>query len=114
MEEDFLDEIAELPIGLHYHRLSLAEIIAALDAGAIPVILISSYRIYKEKFPHWVVVTGHDERYIYFHDSYIDVEKGKTVTDCVNMPILQRDFELMSQYGKSGQHAALILTRPRG
>jgi len=114
VEEDFLDEISHLPIRLHYHRLRLAEIIRALDAGAIPVILISSYRIYKEKFPHWVVVTGHDDRYIYFHDPYIDVEKGKTFTDCVNMPILHKEFERMAQYGKSGQHAALILTHSKG
>ena len=111
VEEDFLSEIEQLPIRLFYHRLTLTEIIKALDIGGIPVILISSYRIYNEKFPHWVVVTGHDDRFIYFHDSYIDVEKGKTVTDCVNMPILHKDFERMAQYGKSGQRAALILYR---
>ncbi len=114
VEEDFLDEISQLPVRLNYHRLTLAEIIAALDSGAVPVILISSYRIYKEKFPHWVVVTGHDDRYLYFHDPYIDEEKGKTVTDCVNMPILHKEFERMAQYGKTGQHAAVILSHSRG
>lgn len=112
VDEDFLEEISHLPIQLHYHRLTLEGIIAALDSGAIPVILISSYRIYKEKFPHWVVVTGHDERYIYFHDPYIDAERGKTLTDCVNMPILHKEFQRMAQYGKSGQRAALILYPP--
>jgi len=109
VEQDFLDEIKNNEIKIHYHRLTTVEIIAALDSGAIPVILISSYRIYKEKFPHWVVVTGHDDKFIYFHDPYIDEEKGKTVTDCVNMPILQKEFEQMARYGKSGQRAALII-----
>lgn len=112
VDEDFLEEISHLPVKLSYHRLTLVGIIEALDSGAVPVILISSYRIYKEKFPHWVVVTGHDDRYIYFHDPYIDEEKGKTVTDCVNMPILHKEFERMAQYGKSGQRAALILYPP--
>ncbi|WP_455205243.1 peptidase C39 family protein [Kaarinaea lacus] len=109
VEQDFLEEINSSNIAVHNHRLSTAEIISALDSGAVPVILISSYRIYNEKFPHWVVVTGHDDRFIYFHDPYVDEEKGKTITDCVNMPIPKKEFERMSQYGKTGQHAALIL-----
>ncbi len=113
VQEDFLDEIRALPIVLNYGRLTLDEMKAKFDAGGVPVILISSYRIYKEKFPHWVVVTGYDERFIYAHDPLIDYEKGKTVTDSVNMPILQQDFERMSRYGKSGQRAALVLFRPQ-
>ena len=109
VDGDFLDEIGDVGIPVHYQRLTTADLIAALDAGAIPVVLISSYRIYKEKFPHWVVVTGHDDRFIYFHDPYIDEEKGKTVTDCVNMPIPQNEFERMTRYGKSGQRAALVI-----
>ncbi|MDH5434927.1 MAG: peptidase C39 family protein, partial [Gammaproteobacteria bacterium] len=71
--------------------------------------LISSYRIYQEKFPHWVVVTGLDDRFIYVHDPFIDWEMGKTFTDCINMPIPIKEFIRMSRYGRSGQRAALIL-----
>lgn len=110
VQADFLDEIGQLPIALAYRRLALDEMKEKFDAGGIPVILISSYRIYREKFPHWVVVTGFDERYIYVHDPFIDFEKGKSMTDSVNMPILQQDFERMSRYGKSGQRAALVLS----
>jgi ribosomal protein S18 acetylase RimI-like enzyme len=109
VQEDFLDEIGRVPITLSYRRLTLEEMKGKYDAGGVPLILISSYRIYKEKFPHWVVVTGYDERFIFVHDPFIDYEKGKTITDCVNMPILQQDFERMSRYGKSGQRAALVL-----
>lgn len=111
VEEDFLEEIKASGIKLHNARLSTNEMVDALDCGAIPVILISSYRIYKEKFPHWVVVTGHDERFLYVHDPYIDEEKGKTVTDCVSMPITLEEFSSMARYGKSGQRAALIINR---
>lgn len=109
VQDDFLSEIRQSPIRLEYHRLTLEEMKEKFDAGGIPIILISSYRIYKEKFPHWVVVTGYDDRFIYFHDPYIDYDKGRTMTDCVDMPILQQDFERMSRYGKSGQRAALVL-----
>jgi ribosomal protein S18 acetylase RimI-like enzyme len=111
VEEDFIEEINLLPLPIHPRPLSVEEIRAEFDNGAIPVVLISSYRIYREKFPHWVVVTGFDDRFIYVHDPYVDTEKGKTITDTMNMPILQKDFERMARYGKTAQRAALILSR---
>jgi uncharacterized protein YvpB len=77
----------------------------------VPLVLISSYRIYRERFPHWVVVTGFDEQYIFMHDPYIDVETGETVSDCINMPVLRRDFERMARYGRSGQKAVVLVYR---
>ncbi len=112
VEEDFLDEIRELPIPLHYRALRMDELQDRFERGGIPVVLISSYRIYKEKFPHWVVVTGFDERFVYVHDPYVDTEKGKSRIDCMNMPILRKDFEHMARYGKSGQRAVVILYPP--
>jgi hypothetical protein len=56
-------------------------------------------------------VTGFDEKYIYVHDPYVDHESGKSATDCINMPILKKDFERMARYGKAGQQAVLILKR---
>lgn len=113
VQQEMLDELRQLPIRRVNQRLSLGEMKEWLDRGAVPVILISSYRIYKEKFPHWVVVTGYDDRFVYVHDPYIDTDQGKTLTDCVNMPILQQDFERMSRYGKSSQRAALVITAQR-
>lgn len=111
VQEDFEEEIAELPIGLFHDRVSVSDLEEHFTAGAIPLVLISSYRIYREKFPHWVVVTGFDERFIYVHDPYIDEEAGKTASDCINMPIPRRDFERMARYGKSAQRAVLIIRR---
>ncbi|WP_126457282.1 GNAT family N-acetyltransferase/peptidase C39 family protein [Sulfuriflexus mobilis] len=114
VEEDFVEEIKRLPLPIHYRPLSVGEIHAEFDSGAVPVVLISSYRIYKEKFPHWVVVTGFDDRFIYVHDPYVDTHKGKSVIDSMNMPILQKDFERMARYGKTGQRAALIIRKHKG
>ncbi|MGA7801744.1 MAG: GNAT family N-acetyltransferase/peptidase C39 family protein [Gammaproteobacteria bacterium] len=113
VQEDFVDELERLPIPIYYQPLRMAEMKEKFDEGAIPVVLISSYRIYQEKFPHWVVVTGFDERFVYVHDPYVDYEKGKTRTDSLNMPISQKDFERMTRYGKSGQRAALIIRKRR-
>lgn len=111
VQEDFLAELAELPVPIHEQALSVDEMEAAFLEGAIPVVLISSYRIYGEKFPHWVVVTGFDARYVYVHDPYVDYDKGKVALDSINMPIPRKDFEHMARYGKAAQKAALIIRR---
>lgn len=111
VNEDFLREIRINGLPLHYSRLNTVDLEEKLHAGGIPIVLISSYRIYKERFPHWVVVTGLDERFIYIHEPYVDIDTGKSITVCVNMPIARMDFERMARYGRSAQRAAVILYR---
>lgn len=112
VQAEFVKEVESSDIGLHYRKPSVYELRRMFDAGAVPVVLISSYRIYKEKFPHWVVVTGFDDRFIYVHDPFVDYETGKTRMDCINMPILQTEFDSMAKYGKTAQSAVLVI-RPR-
>ncbi|HKJ22441.1 MAG TPA: GNAT family N-acetyltransferase/peptidase C39 family protein [Gammaproteobacteria bacterium] len=109
VQEDFEQELQDHGIPVFYESLHADAIQEKFDQGGIPVVLISSYRIYGEKEPHWVVVTGFDEHYIYVHDPFVDSAKGKTPLDCINMPILKKDFERMARYGKAGQKAVIIL-----
>ncbi|HET6725097.1 MAG TPA: peptidase C39 family protein [Gammaproteobacteria bacterium] len=110
-QEDFLDEIRRSDIRVHYSALSLDAMERLFEAGGIPVVLISSYRIYREKFPHWVTVTGFDDRFVYVHDPYVEYDQHKAPLDSINMPILKREFEGMARYGKAAQRAALVIRK---
>lgn len=109
VQEDMLDELRALGVPVEYGGLGVAGLRERFDAGGIPLVLISSYAIYGEKFPHWVVVTGFDEHFIYAHDPFVDYAHGETPTDSINMPILQRDFERMARYGKAGLKAVVVV-----
>jgi len=113
VEEEFLDRIRELDLPLHHRAARFSEVQELFDAGGIPLVLISSWRIYQERFPHWVVITGFEERFIYVHDPFVDVEQGQNVADCINMPVPRSEFERMARYGRSGQRAVLVVW-PRG
>jgi uncharacterized protein YvpB len=78
------------------------------------MVLISSYRIYQEKFPHWVVVTGFDTHFVYVHDPFVDYENGETTLDSINMPIQREEFSRMSRYGRVGLQAVLLIALPDG
>jgi hypothetical protein len=108
VHEEFLDEIRRTDIKVHRHPLSADELSARLAAGKMPVVLISQYRIYGDKEPHWIIVSGCDQRFIYAHDPYISDAHAST-TDRVSIPILRREFELMARYGRSKLQAAVIV-----
>ena len=114
VQEDQRDELRRLPVRIFHGAMIVEQIQQKFEQGGVPLVLISSYRIYREKFPHWVVVTGFDERYVYVHDPFVDSENGKTMTDCVSMPILKKDFQRMARYGKTGQKAVLIIKKRAG
>ena len=110
VHEDFLDEIRKGDVKVHRHPLSVDELSERLAAGAVALVLISQYRIYGDKEPHWIIVSGCDQRFIYAHDPYI-ASGHATSTDRVSIPILRREFELMAKYGRSKLRAAVILSK---
>jgi ribosomal protein S18 acetylase RimI-like enzyme len=111
VHEEMLSEIGEQRIPVHYENLALKQMEARFDAGAIPIVLISSYRIYGEKIPHWVVVNGFDQHFVYVNDPYVDRDEGESPTDSINIAIPRREFSRMARYGRSGLQAVVLISR---
>jgi ribosomal protein S18 acetylase RimI-like enzyme len=109
VQEDFRDQMATVGIPIHFQPLSLETLRERFEAGGIPIVLVSAYRITREKQPHWVVVTGFDQRYVYLHDPHVATHLDKTATDCMQIPVPQSDFLTMARYGRNEQQAALIV-----
>jgi ribosomal protein S18 acetylase RimI-like enzyme len=112
VHEDMQEEVRRLQIPVHYRTLDLDGLAARFDAGAVPLVLISSYRIYQEKFPHWVVVTGFDAHFVYVHDPFVDYENGETPLDSIDMPIQRDEFSRMTRYGRVGLQAVVLVALP--
>jgi ribosomal protein S18 acetylase RimI-like enzyme len=113
VQEDMEAEARALGLRVTYGVLSVDELKARFDAGAVPLVLISSWLIYGEKSPHWVVVTGFDDHFVYANDPFVDYDEGETPTDSIDMPIPRDQFHLMSRYGKAGLKAVVMLQAGR-
>jgi len=111
VEKDFRDQAAAAGIPVKNHGLLVRDLVNDLDHGAIPIVLISSYHLYGQKAPHWVVLTGYDDRFLYMHDPHIDPAQNRTSGDAMNVPVTHRDFDLMARYGSGRVRAAVILKR---
>ena len=109
VQADMEAEIRERGIPVRYGALSLEEMEARFHDGEIPVVLISSWQIYEERSPHWVVVTGFDEHFVYVHDPFVDEAEGELLSDSLNMPVGRDQFRRMSRYGRRGLQAAVFV-----
>ena len=117
VHEDFTSQLAEHGIPVHHRSLDTRALEAEYRSGAVALVLISQYRITRERAPHWVVVTGFDDRFVYLNDPDTDRDDphGLPALDCINMPVPRSEFDRMARYGRSGQRAAvLIRPDPRG
>src|SRR3546814_9916117 len=89
-QEELRREVAETDIAVIHQPLSWAEMADYIDRGVYPIMLISLYRMYREKAPHWIVVHGYDDRFVYTHDPLIDPDDWDIAADKINMTIPDR------------------------
>lgn len=112
VQADMEAEIAQRGIPLNFQAVDLELLERKFRAGFVPLVLISSWWIYREISPHWVVITGFDDHFVYLHDPFIDVEMGETPADSINMPIGRELFVRMCRYGKKGLQALVLIASP--
>jgi ribosomal-protein-alanine acetyltransferase len=120
VHEDFLEQVRAAGIVLTHSPLSVEALEQSLARRIVPIVLISSYRLTREKAPHWVVVSAIDSDFVYIHDSEIEPEEGETETDKKDVPIDRAAFARMARFGQSSLRATLLIasgrsgkTRPR-
>jgi ribosomal protein S18 acetylase RimI-like enzyme len=109
VHEDFLAQMHAADIKLVYKDLSVEEVEKKFHAGGIPLVLISTYRFNSSKAPHWVVVSGVDEDFIYIHDPEVDLENFRSETDNIYLPIDRQTFRKSFRFGAAGLKACVII-----
>ncbi len=85
------------------------DVVDALKRGALPLVMLSGYRLYAEKVPHWVIVTGYDADHLYLHDPFIPDGAGRA--DSVHLPLRRDAFEAVSRFGKRRQRSMVLVER---
>lgn len=110
VHHDFVTQMEQQNIPIHYESIDQARLMQACDEGAVPIVLISTYRMDKKKAPHWVAISGYGERCFYVHDPDPD-ENNQDLIDCQYMPISHEDFSPMSSFGSSRLRTAVIISK---
>lgn len=111
VHNDYLSELAALGVKPRIETLSSEQLVAQLKQGRVALCLISTWRLNRNKAPHWVLATGADDRFIYFSDPDVDDAPWHSEADYIDTPIGQDQYQKMARYGRSRFSATLILSR---
>lgn len=109
VHEDFLHQLKQTDVKIHYDEISLEQLEGHLNKGGIPLVLISTYRFNRTKAPHWVVVSGTDDTFVYIHDPEVDEETYRSDMDNIYLPIARPLFNKSFRFGQSGLRTCVVL-----
>jgi len=105
----FVAALADDPESVRIGEFGERDVVAHLQAGVVPIVLISGWRFHAERVPHWVVVTGWDDDHLYVHDPL--VPDGSQRADALHLPLPRRQFAALARYGRA-RHRAMVLLGP--
>jgi ribosomal protein S18 acetylase RimI-like enzyme len=108
VDEQLREEAQSLGVVHEHCNFTFEDIVQAIRGGTIPIMLISTYRLYRVKTPHWVVVTGFDSRYVYFHDPY----QGGYATQTQHVRISLSEFRRTRRSSKVIANGGLVVSHP--
>lgn len=111
VHRQFVNEIAEREGVMEVGPVDAEVARDAVIEGGVPLVLVSGYRLYREKVPHWVVVTGFDDEHLYVNDPY--VVQGSPLADGIDLPLPRDGFAALARYGKS-RHRSMLVVYPPG
>ncbi|TGD71611.1 GNAT family N-acetyltransferase [Mangrovimicrobium sediminis] len=118
VHDSFVAQAAQCGVDIDYGNVEQQALIDAFNTGASLLVLISTYRLDKKKAPHWVVVSGSDERCLFVQDPGYEIDiatepadAGLLAMDYQHIPIAREDFAAMSRFGASRLQAAVVLRR---
>jgi ribosomal protein S18 acetylase RimI-like enzyme len=109
VHHDFVEQLAATDVKIEERALTTAELAERLEAGALPLVLISSYRFTRQKSPHWVLLTAIDEDFVYLHDPDVDTDEDKTALDNSYVPVPRADLDRFAVFGRRALRAAVVV-----
>lgn len=109
VHQDFMAQIKDTNIELHYKKITLTDLEKKLNQGGIPLVLISSYSYTRDKAPHWVVVSGIDDTFVYIHDPDEDEDTYRSHTDNIYLPIGRQTFDKSFRFGRTSLRTCVII-----
>jgi ribosomal-protein-alanine acetyltransferase len=109
--EDFTEQLTETGVQIHEREMTLAQLQQHIQNGDVLISLISTWRLNRNKAPHWIIITATDERFVYLTDPDHDRDEWQSQTDYIDVPVEVNEFLAMAAFGRSRLKSTLALSR---
>ncbi len=105
-EDEKLVKAAKLPVEIR--KWTIADLSEAMQAGAIPLVLVSTRLFHGDNGPHWVAVSGIDAEHVTVNDPWITKRKRQTARSQTARAATHADFMKMASY--DGERAVVLIS----
>ena len=112
IQEQDIAACRRLGVRMSRSTLGMEGLKSALDEGCLAICLISSYRMYGDRQPHWVLVHGHDKTRFFVHDPWVDEAEMDAPADKANLPIAFEEFGRMAGFGRNRLKVTVVVSPP--
>ncbi|MFM2481851.1 GNAT family N-acetyltransferase/peptidase C39 family protein [Celerinatantimonas sp. YJH-8] len=109
VHQTFCEELAQTDVNIYHQALDVNSLFQYLTQGAVALTLVSTWRLNRNKAPHWVMVAHADTQHLYLNDPDFDTDRRLTPTDLIQMPITPEEFRAISQFGRSRMQASIVI-----
>lgn len=111
VHNQFLDACRQLDVELEARDLYRTDIPDLQAAGWGILLLISTWRLNRNKAPHWVWLVDLDDHHAYLNDPDIDDDTQQSELDNQFMPVSLDELDAMTRYGKQRYRAAVLVRK---
>ncbi len=111
VQEGYRRDALALGVASGAPPFSARELADAVADGALALVLVSGYRMFGRREPHWVLVHDRDDRHLIIHDPWLEHERHESPADAANLPIPDAEFDRMARWGRSAVRAQVILRK---
>jgi len=110
-QEDFVKEAKALGLPVHLTNADESVVMAAVDAGAAAIVLISGRHMTPKGQPHWVFVFGREDRFVLVHDpAPLRDEHGRALAP-ETYAVPWGAFMRMTRYGRDHLGATILIRK---
>lgn len=111
VHHDFIEQCQQQQVPLRQQELTMAEIPSLRAEGWEILLLISTWRLNRNKAPHWVWLVGLDEDHAFLNDPDVDEDLDQSAFDNHFMPVFRHELDVMTRYGKGRYRAAVLIRK---
>ena len=107
VHQDFNDQIKDLKIPIKKSPINFNMIQKIYRSGGMILVLISAYQLTGTKVPHWIVISGVDDDFLYFHDP--DTDEIENEVENQYVAIRKDEFNKICRYGSKQLQSAVVI-----
>lgn len=109
VHQQFIRQCGELGVGLAERELRLEDVRRLLDDGWALLVLISTWRLNRNKAPHWVWLVSMDDDHAYLNDPDTDEDGDRRDVDNLFMPVRLDELDALTRYGQQRYRATVMV-----